>query len=571
MTSNFVNQLSEHLAVLYPDHGPASELAERSLQAIGLDTEAEPPSVVGPTWSEGDVALITYGDSVLAPPARPLEALRDFVDEQLGHIVSMVHVLPFFPFSSDDGFSVIDFAEVREDLGGWDDIAAIGRDHRVMADLIVNHASASSSWFQQFLADELPGRDYFVTVDPDTDLTGVVRPRTSPLLRTVETASGQRHVWATFSHDQLDLDFANPAVLMEFLGFINQYLGEGVRAFRLDAVGYLWKEIGTSSIHLPQTHRVVKLIRLLLEAREPDALLITETNVPHAENVSYFGDAASGDEAHLVYNFTMPPLVLQALLSGQSAHLKAWIDGLEPLRPGTSFFNFLASHDGIGLRPTEGILSSDEIDDMVAAVRRAGGLVSMFTGPDGAEHPYELNISLFEAMRLNHRGVVDGLQIDRFVAAHALMLAFVGLPAFYIHSLLASPNDLVGVAESGAARSINRARVDRSTIDAVIERPGSDQDQVLRRVAELVSIRTGSSAFHPEASQSLIESPDSLVGIRRTGSDGDVVDVYINITAYPVSVSLPGQWHDLLSDDRSATNDGQLMLGPYGSGWIRQL
>ncbi len=578
--SALVSRLVEHLTALYPNHESPETLAEEALRAIGIDTLPAHTEAVRPTWSERDVAVITYGDTILdgrSATSEPLAALRSFIDERLGTFISMVHVLPFFPYSSDDGFSVVDFAAVREDLGQWSDIANLGRDRRLMADLIVNHASASSQWFQQFMADEPPGKEYFVTADPTADLSDVVRPRTSPLLCPVDTPSGTRHVWATFSHDQLDLDFANPEVLLEFLRLIDLYVTNGVRALRLDAVGYLWKEIGTTSIHHPQTHRVVKVFRELLEVRQPDALLITETNVPHAENVSYFGDEETGNEAHLVYNFTMPPLVLQAMLSGSSRYLKSWIDGLEPLRPGTSFFNFLASHDGIGVRPTEGILSPAEVDELAAAVKRAGGRVSMFTGPDGTDQPYELNVSLFAALRLDGGGVDDGLQIDRFCAAHAIMLAFVGVPAFYIHSLLASPNDLDGVAASGANRSINRAQLSREAIDAALDTPSSPQAEVLRRLGELAKLRRSSPAFHPEAAQALLETSDQVVGLRRTNigrAEGhetpEVIDVYVNVSASEAVVPIDGPWEHLDSDDADAVQAADLVLAPYGSGWIRR-
>ncbi len=574
MTSDPAARLAEHLAVLYPDHESPESLAVQALQAIGIDIVAANRDAPdhGPVWSETDVAVITYGDSILDDDEPPLRALRSFVDQRLGSIISMVHVLPFFPYSSDDGFSVVDFAQVRSDLGDWTDIAALGNGHRLMADLIVNHASASSEWFQQFVADEPPGRDYFVTADPSVDLSTVVRPRTSPLLRPVDTPAGTRHVWATFSHDQLDLDFANPEVLLEFLRFIDLYLQEGVRALRLDAVGYLWKEIGTTSIHHPKTHLVVQVLRQLLVTRQPDALLITETNVPHAENVSYLGDAISRDEAHLVYNFTMPPLVLQAMLAGSSEHLQSWIGGLEPLSAGTSFFNFLASHDGIGVRPAEGILSTDEVADLAGAVQRAGGLVSMFTGPDGADHPYELNISLFEAMRLDGAGNDDGHQIDRFCAAHAIMLAFVGLPAFYIHSLLASPNDHARVAETGANRSINRAQLSRAVIDLALDSPGSPSATVLARLADLTALRTSSPAFHPEAAQTLIATSTAVLGLRRTsvGSETEAaeeVDVFVNVTADEVVVPIDGDWEHL---GAAGELTDALVLPPYGSGWIRR-
>ncbi len=568
MNPFLLERIARHLQRIYPAQDAAA-LVERAIEAIGgaerLPALTAAGGLTGPTWSERDIAVITYGDSVTTAGYPPLATLERFVDRHLADVVSIVHILPFFPFTSDDGFAIVDFAEVNPDLGSWAEITSIAQGSRVMADLVLNHVSASSAWFQQFERGELPGRDYFVVVDPAANLDSIVRPRTSPLLREVDTPDGTQHVWATFSHDQLDLNFENPDVLFEFLRFINQYLDAGVTMFRLDAVGYLWKQLGTTSIHLPKTHEVVKLIRLLLELREPDALLITETNVPHEENVSYFGHGQGGQEAHLVYNFTLPPLVLHALLVGRATALRQWIGELDALAPGTSYFNFLASHDGIGLRPVEGLLSDEDQDVVVEAVRRNGGLVSMFTAPGGGERPYELNISLFEAMRGNGEGVDDGLQVDRFCAAHAIMLAFVGVPAFYIHSLLATPNNLDGVTQTGVNRTINRAKLDFEAVVQELDRTGSSRREVLERLRKLSQVRQSSPAFHPEADQQLLETSDQVLGLRRTSLANERVDVYVNVSASEAEVHIGEPWRDLLTGRTGVTT---LSLPPYGTGWI---
>ena len=324
-------------------------------------------------WSQADAWMITYGDSILSEGEKPLATLKRFTDEHLKTVINGVHILPFYPYSSDDGFAVLDYSSVNETLGSWADIEAVAKDFVLMADLVINHCSSRSLWFQNFLRGVHPGADFFYTADPSDDLDLVVRPRTSDLLQEVETANGTQHVWCTFSHDQVDFDFRNIEVLRQFISIIRFYLDKGVRVFRLDAVAFLWKELGSTCINLPQTHAVVRLLRELIEHAAPEAMIITETNIPNVENLSYFGN---GNEAHGVYNFSLPPLLLQALLTGDCSHLNQWMMTMPPARSGTTYFNFIASHDGIGLRPAEGLLSDEELDSLTLAMEERGGRLS---------------------------------------------------------------------------------------------------------------------------------------------------------------------------------------------------
>ncbi|MFH0910728.1 MAG: alpha-amylase family glycosyl hydrolase, partial [Planctomycetota bacterium] len=312
--------------------------------------------------TEQDAVLITYGDTIRRADEKPLRTLRRFLEERLTGVVNTVHILPFFPYSSDDGFAVTDYRTVRPELGRWQDIRAIGARFRLMFDLVLNHASVRGPWFQDYLNGILPGRRYFLERDAGEDLSQVVRPRSSPLLTEVLTPLGPRRIWTTFGADQADLNFANPDVFFEMLDILFLYLSMGAGMIRLDAIAYLWKEPGTPCIHLPQTHEIVKLLRDILSYVSPQAILVTETNVPHAENVSYFG---AGDEAHMVYRFGLPPLVLHALRSGSARPLTRWAEGLSAPPEGCAFLNFTASHDGIGLRPIEGILTARERDEFL--------------------------------------------------------------------------------------------------------------------------------------------------------------------------------------------------------------
>ena len=390
-------RILQRLAYLYGGER-AGEILRRILRIIETHKQLRSHSLSGPCWDHRDVVLITYGDSINSPVKPPLQTLRSFLGRHLAAEFSMIHLLPVFPWSSDGGFSVTDFRAVDPQLGSWEDIAALAGGFDVALDLVLNHCSRENLWFIDFIAGQEPACDYFLDIDPAENLSLVTRPRSSPLLSGVRTHRGLRHVWTTFSNDQVDLNYANPDVLLEFVDILLYYVRRGARMVRLDAVAYLWKQIGTSCIHLPQTHAVVKLFRDVLELVDPVVLILTETNVPHRENVSYFGE---GDEAQLVYQFSLPPLLLHALHTGTTRYLRDWASNLEatPLPPRCTFFNFTASHDGVGLRPLEGLVPEPEVVAMLEAMRERGGYISTRRNSDGRESPYELNISWFDAFR----------------------------------------------------------------------------------------------------------------------------------------------------------------------------
>ncbi|MEN7342155.1 MAG: sugar phosphorylase [Pseudomonadota bacterium] len=563
-------RVGAHLEIIYEDAEPL--LAQRLIEAMAYEDGVSEPAPYQNYWDQSDCWMITYATSVRANDEAGLKTLGRFCDTHLSDVINGLHILPFFPFSSDDGFAVIDYCVVDREAGDWDDVSDIAERYRLMADLVINHASSQSRWFQNYLSRKDPGKDYFKEAAPGEDLSMVVRPRSTPLRTEVETVDGKRWVWCTFGPDQVDLDFGNTEVLIEFVRIIRFYLEKGIRVLRLDAVAFLWKEPGTSCLHDQRTHEIIKLLRTLVDFFDPSVMLITETNVPNRDNLTYFGNS---NEAHAIYNFSLPPLLIHTLLTGDCRHLKTWMMSMPPARFGTTYFNFIASHDGIGMRPVDGLLSEAERSRLLETLTGFGGKISLRTGPDGAAHPYEVNISLIDALAGTEAGR-DDYQIDRFICAHAIMLSLEGIPGIYIHSLLGTSNDYEGMARTGRYRSINRHSWDIERLEALLADAQSVQATILSRLEALIKLRREQPAFHPNAVQFTLQLGLKVFGIWRQSLDRhqDIFSIS-NVTAERQTIELANinlistaRWRDLISGEHIASDQKVLELLPYQTVWL---
>ena len=570
--SELHHRLLEHLAILYPGEDLPG-LAEELLHTAGLSEACEQPERHCNRWDQSDNILITYGDSIVSDGEKPLQTLHRFLKEYLSETVAGVHILPFFPSSSDDGFSIMDYLTVNPSLGEWEDISAIAEDYRLMSDLVLNHASARSRWFDNFKKRVDPGKDYFVEADPGDDLSAVVRPRSSPLLKEVETADGSRLVWCTFSADQVDLNFANPRILLEFTGIIRHYLERGVRLFRMDAVAFLWKVPGTACVHLPQTHEIIKLLRTLIEHHSSDTVVVTETNVPNRENLTYFGNA---NEAHWIYNFSLPPLLVYTLVSGDCRHLKTWMMSMPPAQAGTAYLNFIASHDGIGLRPLDGLVEEADRDRLLQCMRDFGGRITTRKAREGNQKPYEINIALFDALRGTMEQGRDTLQVERYLCAHAIMLALEGIPALYIHSLLGTESDHQRAENTGRNRSINRHIWQLADLQDALADDSRHHRRVFEALTRLLAIRKRQPAFHPNATQFTLHLGTEVFAFWRQSMDRrQSIFCLYNVTNRPQALNLADinligtdSWRDLVNETEFSDLSARLELAPYQSVWL---
>jgi sucrose phosphorylase len=517
-------------------------------------------------WDESDVVLITYADQFHQQNDKTLKTLGDFYNQWLSKSFSHIHLLPFYPWSSDDGFSVIDYHQVDPVCGDWDDIAKLNKSTKLMFDFVCNHISAKSSWFQQYLEGKSEFKNFFISVDPESDLSAVTRPRALPLLSSFTLSDGtKQHIWTTFSDDQIDLNFANPQVLLAMVDVLLHYLKEGADYIRLDAVGYMWKTPGTSCIHLEKTHQLVKLFRAVVDEVAPGTVLITETNVPHKDNISYLGNGH--DEAHMVYQFPLPPLVLHAIHTGSAQVLSQWAASLETVvNHNTTWFNFLASHDGIGLNPLRGILPEEDILHLVNELQEQGALVNWKSNPDGTRSPYEVNVTYMDA--LNRRDSSDEERLARFILAHAILLAFPGVPAIYIQSILGSRNDYAGVERLGYNRAINRQKYDLHAIESQLSGENELREQVYKKLSHLINVRKKQDVFHPDSSFSTQCINNSLLIIKRHSAKGNNVLALFNLSREPQRHTLPDNDFEDLITGLKINGKQSYDMQPYQVLWL---
>jgi len=544
--------------------------------------EAERAFVPEERFTEKDMILITYGDIVRSEYEPPIRTLSRLLGRYL-KAINTLHVLPFFPYSSDRGFSILDFETVDPRLGTWEDFEKLDDRYRLMFDGVFNHVSAKSRWFQEFRDGNPQFRDVFISYGSKDELTPaqrsrITRPRTSDILTRFQTLDGPVYVWTTFSPDQVDLNFREPRVLLKIVELLLLYVRRGADLIRLDAVTYLWSEPGTSCASLKETHEIVKLFRDVLDLVAPYVALVTETNVPHEENVSYFGNGR--DEAHMVYNFALPPLVLHTFYTEDATLLTRWAAGLHPPSRTTHFFHFLDSHDGIGLMGARGILREEEIEALIRRAREHGGFVSYKTARDGTEVPYEINITWFSALNREDAGEEMDLQIRRLVASRNIQLILQGVPGFYLLGLIGKRNDVKAVEASGSHRDINRTVLDARLLEEAFGDPASKVNRI-REVFVHGMIRARHRAFHPNGPQKVLGLDRRVFAVLRTSPEGDErVLALVNVTSGPCTLSvslgdcgLPEEdrWSDLITGKVRRAEGGDLLLDlePYGVLWLK--
>ena len=575
---NLEKRVNQHIDRIYKGILNVDELIQLTDSILSkiIDSQNQLPEHItqeGEPWSESTMVLITYADTIKDKNNLPINTIDNFLHDHAKDFFEIVHVLPFFPSSSDTCFSVIDYYTIYHKFGQWNDIVKISKDFGVMADVVINHGSSKGKWFNNFLKGKDKGHDYFLNFDEKFDVSKVVRPRTSDLLNSFDTDAGEKFVWCTFSRDQVDYNFSKPVVLYEFIEIIIFYLSKGITIFRFDAVAFIWKKIGTPCINLDKTHEIVRLFRTLLTYLSPKAILVTETNTPARENVSYFGNA---NEAHWIYNFSLPPVLIYSILSGDSSYLEKLTMSMPPSQQGTSYLNFIASHDGVGLRPAESFLSKDEIERFVEQMENNGGKVSYRSNNTDTPEPYEINISLYDAMTVAFNKE-SNLSFERFICIHTIMLSLEGVPALYMHSLFGTKNDYELFEKTGQNRSLNRGKIKYEDIKLLDK--SKLQTKIFNKLKTLAHIRKRQRAFHPNAVQFTLHLGKTLYGVWRQSLDkqqsifcvSNLTDKEVYLSLLDLNLIGFDEWQDLISKSKFDDVTAKLTLAPYQTVWLTNL
>ena len=540
-----LDELRLSLREIYPEHSEQeiNSVWSQLLQIldpfrVNQDTnELEIESI----WDSSSVVLITYPDSIYRKDESTLKTLTEFVKNRLSGLSSVIHVLPFLPSTSDGGFAVSNHEKIDDTFGNWNDLKDLSSKHKIMADLVLNHVSSSHPWVHQFIKSEDPGPSYIVSPSETNVWENVIRPRNTSLFTNINTKQGFKSVWTTFGPDQIDVDWRNPHIFLEFLKLLVRYITNGADWIRLDAIAFIWKEPYTTCLHLDPVHSIVKLLNKCLKIIKPSAVLITETNVPEKENLSYL---IEGNEANLAYNFTLPPLLLEAIYTGKTDLLKSWLSTWKELPRHTSLLNFTSSHDGIGLRALEGIMDDQRIHNLLVESEKRGGLVSHRRLSNGDDQPYELNISWWSAMS-NEGSDNTVFQFERFLLSQLFTLSIKGVPAFYLPSVLASPNDIDSFRKTGQRRDLNREKFEANQLLDVLKNFDSPASKNISYLTHIVKVRSRLKAFHPEASMKCISTNIANCIILQRGLDEDSVYVICNMSSKFLSISPLNQINSL--------------------------
>ncbi len=520
--------------------------------------------------TQKDVILITYGDQIFHEGETALATLNRFLNEYVQDCINTVHILPFYPYSSDDGFSIVNYKGVCPLKGSWKDINKLADNHRLMFDGVVNHMSQLSKWFNHYLENDPEYAEFFIDMDPMTDLRDVVRPRTSPLLTEFVDEEGKiRNIWTTFSADQVDLNYANYKVLLKVLDVLLFYVEKGASLLRLDAIAFLWKEIGGPCVHLPQTHALIQLMRHVIHEVAPEVIIITETNVPHDENISYFGEG--NDEAQMVYNFALPPLLAFSILKGDTTKITKWAKSLQLPSDRVCFFNFTASHDGVGVRAVNEILDDKELNFLVKSCEDHGGLVSYRAIGDEGKSPYELNCSYIDILSNPNDSMT--LRVKRMILSQAVVLAMPGVPGIYFHSLVGSQNYHEAVRKSRVNRTINREKLNFDNIKEQLEEDGSLRKILFKRYKQLLSIRINEPAFNPFSKFEFLNFGKEIFAIRQYAEDeNESILALYNFANKVVEVDLTKVTSEPLIDiiAHNICVEGKILMQAYDILWLKK-
>ncbi|MCR4328974.1 MAG: alpha-amylase family glycosyl hydrolase [Candidatus Roizmanbacteria bacterium] len=546
--------IKNDLETLYPTKPSLAEeideLVEKNIQTI---KHTRP-------FTAKDSALIVYPDHIYEVGKPSLESLTQFLDTNIQDTVNTIHLLPFHLSGGDGGFAVEDYDSIDPRFGTWNDIELLSKKYRIMADFVANHTAITHTWFKEFLNGNERYKDYYLWFEKPMDTSWAYRTRTNPLLTPFEKKDGSRiWVWTNFSPLQADLNYQNPEVFLAMTKILIGYLTHRISLLRIDAAGYLWKQVGTPSVHMKQTHTILAIWREIMAQINPEAYLITETNVPNNINVQYFGKTVP--EAHMVYNFGLSPLLLHTFMKKDSTLLTNWVQTLHTPRDDTTYFTITQTHDGVNVRSIEGVLTVDDIAKLAQCSIEVGGGINSRLLPNGTTEPYELNVVYKSFLGSN----------EALLATQAISLCIEGVPGIYFNSMIGAKNWEEGVKKSNEKRSINRRKYTLNEINAFLQ----TEESCLQEYKHMVTVRSQEELFAPKVPQKILSVGPKVFGLQRI-SGKKALYALTNISDTLISIDVSTLFKNVHETTDLLTNrlyrltlNPIVFLRPYQSVWLK--
>ncbi len=493
-----------------------------------------------------DIVLITYADSIKSEDdsEKPLVVLREFLRRFLADTIKIVHILPFYPWDTDRGFSIMDYRDVDKRFGNWEDIRKLSQEFNLMFDFVLNHASINNPLVKNSLIEKHLShsdrryerykryKDFVITFSDEEKkkveplLKKVVRPRATPLLthyvvyekkgeldavlgylekggRGDLKILGEGWVWTTFSRPrkdgkemtrQVDLNYHNPHLFLEMAKTLAFYLEKGARWIRFDAAGYLWKKLGSTCVHKKEDHLLLSVLTRLAKLFESSAITIAEVNERQSRAFEYLEEEGK-KEVDLVYQFTHFVLAVYSLYKEDARLYSQWLESTAKVK-GRQFVTVLGSHDGMGLKPLRDVLSEEEINKFAFSLKEKNKCLLNYSYlPGGKKVLYEVCGTAWSLIN-GGSNLPFSLQLKRYLAVLSLGLLVKGVPALYINSVFGSENYYPpsGLDE---ARTLNRESFLKEYLFKELVNDSSHYRQVYREVVNLLRIRKQEKVFNP--------------------------------------------------------------------------
>lgn len=540
---------------------------------------------------------------------KDLNGLEEKLDyfEELG--INYLHLMPLLKSpkkKNDGGYAVSDYRKIDTKFGTNTDFKRVAKrlhekEMLLMIDVVVNHTADDHEWAKKAKAGEKEYQDFYYTF-PDRAIPNLyehgmpeVFPESAPGNFTLNKEM-QQWVMTVFNTYQWDLNYTNPMVFVEMLDVILNLANMGVDVFRMDAVAFVWKQIGTSCQNLPEAHIIHQLFKLCAQVVAPGVAFLAEAIVAPDEIIKYFGDSEVWSNEHdMAYNATLMALLWNSMATRSTRVMKAGMRDMPTKPNGTTWINYIRCHDDIGLGFEDRHIQESGFDPQAHRQFLTKFLTGDFHGSFAKGMPFMYNPKTGDARISGSMASLAGLEIAleeknklgikraiaRINMLHGIILSYGGIPMIYSGDEIALLNDYSFLKDADKAddnRWIHRPKMDWKAADKRAKKRTAEQ-QVFSALALMITLRKEIDEFADNNNISLIETNNEHVfAYSRANADNETLilanfkdddqEVYAHLV-FPQTEINAFKMVDRLSNKKIKPSDGRLTLGPYEILWLQ--